>query len=158
MRKAKAKTKAKARTQSTDKETKKTTAKKSADKGKDANPVEMRQQITNIAGIAMDGIAKAVVDDAKKGQLATVKYLFEVIGVYPRVSDDENANKPEEDTLARRLIQRLGLPEGPLPSCEDDDLTDDIEMPAGKIVSLEEKKASDKTADVAEMAGEVAGD
>jgi len=65
-------------------------------------------------------ITQAAVDDAKKGQLATLKYLFEMTGVYPASTDDSGV-KPEDDTLARTLLERLNIPFGPLPAHGDDE-------------------------------------
>jgi hypothetical protein len=122
--KAKAKTAEKAQTEGKIQGTRRTAAKKSGAKKsrrrhKDANPAEMRRDITNIVGSEMTEITMAVVGEAKKGQLATVKYLFEVVGVYPPA--EGNIDRPEDDTLARRLVRTLGLPEGPLPGGDDND-------------------------------------
>jgi len=39
---------------------------------------------------------------------AAIKYLFEMIGLYPDSADDDSVT---EDSLARTLLLRLGLPE-----------------------------------------------
>ena len=64
-------------------------------------------------------MALAVVDEALKGQLAPVKYLFEVSGLYPSTPATEG--KPEEDSLAHRLLKHLGLPTKPVVSDDDDE-------------------------------------
>ena len=56
---------------------------RSTSKQKVANPAEMRQSITDMVELEMENIGRAVLEEAKRGQLATVKYLFEVSGVYP---------------------------------------------------------------------------
>jgi hypothetical protein len=96
-------------------------ANENVEKAKDVNPVEVRRDITNIVGNAAGEITRAVVVQAKLGQLATAKYLFEAAGFYPAPTESEDADKPEDDTLTKRIVRRLGLPEGPLPSSEDDD-------------------------------------
>lgn len=139
MNKAKAKTKAKAKRESTGKKTTVKAAKKNTEKTKDANPAEMRRDITNIVKSELGEITLAVVGEAKKGQLATVKYLWEVSGVYPPAAAGSE-DKPEDDTLAQRLLQRLGLPEGPLPGSEDDDLPEKVVIPVAIGVVPEPKK------------------
>jgi hypothetical protein len=139
MNKAKAKTKAKAKRESTGKKTSVKTAKNNTEKTKDANPAEMRRDITNIVKNELGEITLAVVGEAKKGQLATVKYLWEVSGVYPPAAEG-SADRPEDDSLAQKLLQRLGLPEGPLPGSEDDDLPEKVVIPVAISVAPEPKK------------------
>jgi hypothetical protein len=82
----------------------------SAKMQKPANPAEMRQSVTDMVRSEMINITHAVVEEAKKGQLATVKYLFEVSGVYPGATEQSPARPEEGETLARTLLIRLGLP------------------------------------------------
>ena len=79
---------------------------------------EVRKDIANIVGSEATEMTHAVVDDALKGQLAPVKYLFEVAGLYPAAGEAAEP-KPEEDSLARTLLRRLGLPEDPVIVPED---------------------------------------
>jgi hypothetical protein len=55
-------------------------------------------------------MAQAVIDEGKKGQLATVKYLFEMASIYPPAADGEQVSK-EEDCLAKMLLDRLKAPQ-----------------------------------------------
>jgi len=71
--------------------------------------IEVREDITNIVGSEAKELTKAVVEEGLKGQLAPVKYLFEMAGLYP--SAEENQAKPEGESLAKTLLHRLGLPE-----------------------------------------------
>jgi hypothetical protein len=80
---------------------------------------EVRQSIANMVGADAKKITKAVVDEALKGQLATVKYLFEMAGVYPASAVADPA-MPEQDALARTLLHRMGLPAAPLVLPEDE--------------------------------------
>src|SRR5260370_35279132 len=105
----------------------KAAADKAATKGsakmqKPANPAEMRQSVTDMAESEMKNITHAVVEEAKKGQLATVKYLFEVSGVYPAATEQNQARAEEGETLARMLLTRLGVPLEPAVSPDDDGL------------------------------------
>lgn len=109
---------------------KKAAKKRSARKQKPANPAEMRQSVTDMVGSEMKNITHAVVEEAKKGQLATVKYLFEVSGVYPATTDQSQARPEEGETLARMLLTRLGVPLEP--AISDDEVTEKVHTPAAK--------------------------
>ena len=65
-------------------------------------------------------MTQAVIDEGKKGQLATVKYLFEMAEIYPESTDGSQATV-DEDCLARTLLHRLNLPEEPIARDEEDD-------------------------------------
>jgi len=43
-----------------------------------------------------------------KGQLAQVKYLFEVTGLFPKTEETEA--QPEGDSLAKTLLTHMGFP------------------------------------------------
>jgi hypothetical protein len=126
------------------------TAKKSS--GKDVNPAEMRRRISKIVNEQLGKITQAAVGEAKKGQLATTKYLWEVTGVYPPVETGIDLDRPEEeDTFMQRLVRRFGVPEGPLPSDEDDD--EDEDLPAKATLPM-----TKNVADVPVVAPEVHSD
>jgi len=57
-------------------------------------------------------MAQAVVDEAMKGEVAPMKYLFEMTGLHPGAGENEVA--APTDVLARVLLKRLGLPEDPV--------------------------------------------
>jgi hypothetical protein len=158
MAKAKAKPRAKAKAEKAVKETDNKTTKASDKKLEDANPLEMRRKVTNIVGEKLDEITDATVGEAKKGQLATVKYLFEVVGLYPPSTDAFMGN-PEEDTFMQRVVRRLGLPEGPLPS-EEDDPPEKLVIPAAKrdepITVAEENNSSGTAEEAGNVTGEAA--
>jgi hypothetical protein len=108
---------------------------------KAVNPAEVRKDIARIVGSGAKKMAAAVMEEAFKGQLAPTKYLLEVAGVYPPVTDGEQATQ-EEDCLAKTLLERLNIPKKPV--VEED------EEPAGTgDVEAEEKAegASDKGGD-----------
>jgi hypothetical protein len=58
-------------------------------------------------------IAQAVINGGKRGELATVKYLFEVAEIFPGVNDG-NETTAEEESLARTLLKRLNIPDEPI--------------------------------------------
>jgi hypothetical protein len=115
--------------------------------------VEVRKDITNIVGNEAADMAQAVVDEALKGQLAPVRYLFEVAGLYPVAGEAAEA-RPEEDSLARTLLRRLGLPEDPVIVREDESTI--LALPAPRTTESEgstspaqkdEEKADDSQSD-----------
>ena len=75
----------------------------------------VRQKISKIVSGAAENIAKKLVTKAEDGELAHSKYLFEMTGLYPI---EDAAARPEEDSLAKTLLQRMGLPTTPV--VEDD--------------------------------------
>jgi hypothetical protein len=111
VKKAKAKGKAAA---------KKSAAKKSAakkKKGKDI--VEVRQNINELVKDSAEDIATSVIEVATRtGQLASAKYLFEAIGLYP--ATEQTAATPVAGSLAFTLLKRMGLPTEPMINEEDE--------------------------------------
>jgi hypothetical protein len=73
---------------------------------------EIRRQITDLVGNGAVGMVEATMEEAGKGHYLGMKYLFEMIGLYPATSTDD---APAQDSLAATLLKRLGLPEAPTP-------------------------------------------
>ena len=73
---------------------------------------EIRRQINDIVGNGAVGMVETTIDQVAKGHYLGMKYLFEMIGLYPATSNDE---APTEDSLAAILLRRLGLPDAPMP-------------------------------------------
>ena len=55
----------------------------------------------------------AVIEEGKKGQLATVKYLFEMAHIYPELLVEEKGADGEK-SLAETLLDSLGIPKEPV--------------------------------------------
>jgi hypothetical protein len=123
-KKAKAKEKAKAKAETKTKRREKkaatttttttttTTSSSSTSSSTDNKPVdlaEVRKEITNIVGTNAAELVRAVVTTGKTGQLAPVKYLFEVTGLYPASEISETT--PDPESLAHTLMRGLNLPE-----------------------------------------------
>ena len=68
----------------------------------------VREQITNLVGNRAVEMVETTMDEVDKGHYLAMKYLFEMVGLCPAASPDE---APEEDSLAKTLLRRLGLPE-----------------------------------------------
>ena len=58
-------------------------------------------------------MVKAAIEEAKKGQSGALKYLFEMIGLYPATLEAEQTEK-REMSLAEYLCRQLGLPMHPV--------------------------------------------
>jgi len=86
-------------------------AKRPAAQGKSRKPVdlaELRERITNMVGSEAGTMVESTIEEVHKGHFAAMKYLFEMIGLYPAGEGDE---KPEESSLAGVLLRRLNLPD-----------------------------------------------
>ena len=100
---------------------KKTGTRKNAKKGKKRlDPAEVRKDMAQMVEWEAAVMMQAVIDEGKKGQLATVKYLFEMAEIYPASTDGSHASA-EEDSLAKTLLHRLNLPEEPIAREEEDE-------------------------------------
>ena len=84
---------------------------------------EIRQQITNLVGNGAVGMVEITMEEVGKGHYLGMKYLFELVGLYPATAADE---APIQDSMAATLLRRLGLPESPM---QEQKVTKDIEMP-----------------------------
>lgn len=73
---------------------------------------EIRRHIADIVGNGAIGMVETTIDQVGKGHYLGMKYLFEMIGLYPATATNQAA---EEDSLAAVLLRRLGLPEAPMP-------------------------------------------
>jgi hypothetical protein len=109
----------------TKKRAKKTAAKKPAAKKsrhkKQMDPAKVREEIAGIVKSGAKEITEAVMDQAIHGELAPAKYLFEVAGVYPPVSEG-NQTPEEEDCLAKTLLDRIEPPKkAPEPEASEDE-------------------------------------
>jgi hypothetical protein len=96
---------------------KKTATKKNQ---KQLDPAEVRQEIAGIVKSGAKEITEAVIVHAMQGELAPAKYLLEMAGVYPPVTDGSMSSS-DEDCLAKTLLHRLNLPEEPIKQDEDDE-------------------------------------
>jgi hypothetical protein len=93
--------------------------KKASTKSRSRKPVDLqavRETIANLVGAEALVICTALSEEARKGELAPAKFLFEMIGLYPvsaaAADADEELDADGEDgeDLARVLLQRLKLP------------------------------------------------
>jgi hypothetical protein len=98
------------------------------------NPSELRKDIAAKVEAQAGDLADAVIEEGKKGQLATVKYLFEMAHIFPEALEE---SKPEEDeSLAATLLHKLGVPEEPVIH-DLYERGEDIVIPPREIVTKE---------------------
>ena len=71
---------------------------------------EIREKITNLVGEEAGPMVESAIEEAHKGHYGAMKYLFEIVGLYPA---EENEEGQTENSLARTLLRRLGLSETP---------------------------------------------
>jgi len=81
-----------------------------AKKGQDI--VQVREGINELVKASAQQIAIEVIKVALTGQLATAKYLFEAVGLYP--ATEQTMARPIETSLAHTLLTRMGLPLEPV--------------------------------------------
>lgn len=135
------------------KKAKKRTAKKATKrvakaKRKDLNPAEVRKDIAAKVEAQADDLADAVIEEGKKGQLATVKYLFEMAHIFPEVlaADAEEG----EESLAETLLKKLGVPQEPVVH-EQYERGEDIVIAPRREVTVEGEAAESETQTEAEV-------
>ena len=75
----------------------------------------IRQQITDLVRDQAVPMVETTISEVDKGHYSAMKYLFEMIGLYPAATQEETQG---EDSLARTLLRRLGLPEEPMLQAE----------------------------------------
>ena len=93
---------------------------------------EVRRRITDLVRNSAVEMVETTIDQVGNGHYQGMKYLFEMIGLYPTMVTD---GAPEQDSLAATLLRRLGLPEAPLP---EQSVTKDFIDPARPATSRED--------------------
>ena len=70
----------------------------------------LRGQITDLVARSAVAMVQQAIDAVnEEGQYQAIKYLFEMIGLYPASAAE---GSPIEDSLVKTLLHHLGLPEG----------------------------------------------
>jgi hypothetical protein len=78
-----------------------------------ADPSALRRQITDlVAQNAVSMVQNAIDAVNEEGQYQAIKYLFEMVGLYPAAAGDDSQ---VEDSLLKTLLHHLGLAEKALP-------------------------------------------
>lgn len=76
--------------------------------GKTVNLEELRRKLACRVAERAPEMVNATIAEVMKGEYQPMKYLFEMIGLYPAGTEEE---RPEKDSLAQTLLRRLNLPE-----------------------------------------------
>lgn len=129
------KKKAKSKTAGKTKTKEKTTRPRSK---KELNPAGVRKDISRMVESHAGKMAQAVIDGGEKGQLATVKYLFEMAKIYPESTDGSQATEDEE-CLAKTLLNRLGLPTEPVGRDDEDEAGNEAGTATAAPAAVEKK-------------------
>jgi len=103
---------------------------------KPADMARVRENINNLVRESAKDIATEVIKVAKTGQLASARYLFEAVGLYP--ATEETAADPQVNSLAHTLLKRMGLPIDPV--------IVDEELPPGALTIVSGTKAAARVA------------
>jgi hypothetical protein len=68
---------------------------------------ELRQKINDlVARNAVPMVQQAIDAVREEGQYQAIKYLFEMIGLYPAIAQEDSGS---QDSLAEVLLEQLGL-------------------------------------------------
>lgn len=137
------------------KDIKKATKKKKSGKNKpkktERDSKEVRQECSKLVKEDATQVTAAVIGEAKKGQLAPMKYLFEMANIFPQ-AEDGSQTSADEDSLAETLLNRLGIPTHPVVADEYEKAANEV-IPArlagkeeGDDEELEPVKAEEKPA------------
>ena len=77
--------------------------------GSDASLPELRQKITDLVARNAVAMVQCAIDGVmEEGQYQAIKYLFEMVGIYPATTGEDDA---PEDTLSKVLLRHLGVDE-----------------------------------------------
>jgi len=77
--------------------------------GKTVDIAAIRHAITRMVALAAGDMVKAAIEEGKKGHGPALKYLFEMVGLYPATVENEQTEK-REMCLAELFCRELGLP------------------------------------------------
>src|SRR5579864_7474631 len=80
---------------------------------KESNPEELRKDLAKLVEAEAEELANAVIEEGKKGQLATVKYLFEMAHIFPKPPEG-TVSTTDEESFAKTLLDRLDIPDHPV--------------------------------------------
>src|SRR5438067_805550 len=75
--------------------------------GADLSGAELRQRITELVEHNAVAMVQCAIDGVmEQGQYQAIKYLFEMVGIYPATAGDPDE---PEDGLAKLLLKHLGI-------------------------------------------------
>jgi hypothetical protein len=128
--------------------------KERAEEEKPADMVAVRENINDLVKNSAEFIATKVIEVARTGQLASAKYLFEAVGLYPATEETEAT--PVKDTLAHSLLTRMGLPLDPVVT--DEDMVKPMSTGSAKGAALGPIRVLEKNLVAVDDSAEVSGE
>jgi hypothetical protein len=97
---------------------------------------EERQKVKNVIGGKAEELVTAVVEDAvKKAAAQPMKMLFEMIGLFPESAEERKA-AADDQSLAKTLLERLGLSDEPVLSEEEARDREELEESARALLTV----------------------
>jgi len=66
----------------------------------------LRRRITNLVCAEAMPMVETTIEQVQSGHYQALKYLFELVGLYPATNPDEDS---QEDPLAKMLLRHLGV-------------------------------------------------
>lgn len=87
----------------------------------------LREEIRDIVSGRALAMVETTIEEVDKGHYLAMKYLFEMIGLFPETPSLQESAL-EEESLARTLLRRLQIPEEqPMPEVTSDTSTPEAE-------------------------------
>lgn len=74
----------------------------------------LRAEITNLVARNAIAMVQSVIDAVQNGQYQGLKYLFEMVGLYPAAAGE---TEPGESSLAETILRQLGIHEPATQRC-----------------------------------------
>jgi hypothetical protein len=92
----------------------------------------VQEHITNLVGNGAIEMVETTIAEVNKGHYLAMKYLFEMVGLFPATVPTETL---QEDSLAKTLMRRLRLPEETNPGTEviAECVTDTVEQESDAV-------------------------
>jgi len=103
------------------------------------DPEQVRENISKMVQEQAEELAEAVIGVGMTGQLAPVKFLFEMAHVYPKAADGSDATK-DEDCLAKTLLNHLHISDTPVGGEDDEFVASPEKKEAETVQTLAEVK------------------
>ena len=92
---------------------------------------EVRERVRRVIAAKAEEMTSANIEEASKGNLSPLKYLFEVLGLYPATAGEE-AEPADGNDLARVLLKRFDFPsQGPADEESNEPSTEAVTAPVG---------------------------
>lgn len=115
---------------------------------KELNPQQTWKDVALLVESSATALAGAVINEGKKGQVTPVKFLFEMAKIRPPETDVDQKKIEEEESLARTLMNRLGIPmpaPGESEKDQDEEEEDDTVVIPANVARTSDGEKSEET-------------